>query len=507
MYEKSKSPYRDERLNKLPLPSASNTRAGSKCLHNCISAEAPLVVTMNLCTASITYLYTRRKRQWEDYCQLYENSRLHTGTGRGKYIQRHTIYKKGKTRMDKTRWKGADYNMKKLFEIKYLIHTLQNISFSWTDTGGCYNVYKNGRQVYEGTAAKFTDSDISAPGRIRYTIERTAAGKVKDILVIHTSALAAKTKGEHPLQQLVISAVTSASQTAVSWERIKGAERFDIYRNGEYMRTVSENYFTDSCNSSESIVYSIRAVRALEDSSQRLNQSKSRAAKLLESVLPEKRGKRPSEEQYMFSVQMGPRSKLLTPSAERQKERCASRWKFRYTTFLCDELIKNPNFLSPYSYFTGDGRDFDAEGKGFRTRVDIHGQFAESGNSLAYKKASGLTVGLNYFKRYKKHGYASIDEIEIKRSRCSRNEARFEIFHEAGNPLTVSPAIHYRAAACFDQSGCADLTGYHNDAPHHEVYIAFDEDGWNPVHRAASKGLIYLTNMLGDNYWRYIICN
>lgn len=397
--------------------------------------------------------------------------------------------------------------MKKRFEINYLTHTLQDISFSWTDIGGCYNVYKNGRQVYEGTAAKFTDGDISMPGRIQYTIERTAEGKVKDILVIHTSAPAAEKEGEHPLQRLVISAITSASQTAVSWQIMKGVEKFDIYRNGEYIRTISENYFTDSWDSSESTVYSVSAVRPLEDGSQQLNESKSMAAKLLESVLPEKRGKRPSEEQYMFSVQMGPRSKLLLPSAERQKEPCAGSWKFRYTTFLCDELIKNPNFLSPYSYFTGDGRDFDAEGKGFRTRVDINGQFAENSNSLEYKKAAGLTIGLNYFKRYKKHDYASVDEIKIKRNRCSRNEVRFEISHQAGNPLTASPAIHYEAAGCFDKSGCADLIGYHNDAPHHEVYIAFDEDGWQPVHRAASKGLIYLTNMLGDNYWRYIICN
>ncbi|PIC99824.1 DUF3238 domain-containing protein [Sporosarcina sp. P29] len=398
--------------------------------------------------------------------------------------------------------------MEKLFEIQQMDHSMDDISFTWSDTGGYYRVYKNDRQVYEGTAPKFTDGQLDPSHPFQYTVERVEEGRVRDVIVIQTSALTEVQEDEHPLQRLVITTIAASSQIALSWEWIKDVEKFDIYRNGQYLETIADNRFIDrEVSSSESVVYSVSATCPLIDSNQKMNISKSIASKVYEVIMPPNPNNKPTEEVYTFSVRVKQRDQLLTPIADRKKINKVKQWKFRYTTFLKEDIIKNPNLFSPISYFTGDDRDFNPEGKSFRTRVDIEGQFVAGDSTLQFTKATGPTIGMNYMKRYKRHDHASVDGIEIERLEGKSTEVHFAINHDVGNPLTASPPIHYELKAHLDQNGNLDLVGYHNDAPHHEIYLALDDEDWRSVHRTESEGLAYLTGVLGDNYWRYMTCN
>ncbi|PIC63539.1 hypothetical protein CSV79_11290 [Sporosarcina sp. P13] len=397
--------------------------------------------------------------------------------------------------------------MKDLFEIQRMKHSLEDLFFAWTDSGDYYRVYKNKQQIYEGNVAEFTDGELDPRQPFQYTIERIEEGQTKDVIVIQTYALTEVKEDEHPLQHLVITTIVASSQIALSWERIKGVETFDIHRNGEYLQTVEDNRFIDrETGLSESVTYSVSATRPLIDSNQQMNVSKSIAATLFEAVIPTSTNNKPTEEIYTFSVRVNRRDQLLRPVADCKKVKEVARWKFRYTTFLKEDIIKNPNFLSPYLYFTGDDRDFGAHGKSFRTRVDMQGEFTAGQSSLSYTKATGPTIGLNYAKRYKRHGHASVDDIVIERLDAKPTDIHFTISHDVGNPLTASPPIHYEVTGYLDREGNIDLVGYHNISPHHEIYLSLDDQEWQAAHLAESEGLAYLSGVPGNNYWRYTTC-
>lgn len=398
--------------------------------------------------------------------------------------------------------------MKPVFEIQSMIHSLDELTFTWSDAGGYYRVYKNEQQVYEGTVAEFTDGEPDPRHPFQYTIERVEDNQVKDVIVMQTSALTTTMEDEHPLQRLVITTIAAASQIALSWEWIKGVEKFDVYRNGKYLQAVEDNRFIDrETMNSESVTYSISGTRPLIDSNHRMNVSKSIAAKVFEAVTSNDPESKPTEEIYTFTVRVKRRDQLLQPVAERKKAKELNRWKLRYSTFLKEEIIKNPNLLSPLPYFTGDDRDFNPEGKSFRTKVNVESKFDDEESPLQFTKAVGPSVGLNYLKRYKRHGHASLDGIEIKRLEGETKEINFEIIHDVGNPLTASPPIHYEVKGHLDREGNIDLVGYHNDAPHHEIYLSLDDGDWQTIHLSESEGLAYLSGVLGDNYWRYMTCN
>ncbi len=398
--------------------------------------------------------------------------------------------------------------MKKLFEVQSMKHTLEDINFTWSDIGGYYRVYKNEQQVYEGTVPNFTDGELDTSHPFQYTIECVEEGNVKDVIIIQTSALTEVREDEHPLQRLVITTIAASSQIALSWERIHDVEKYDIYRNDQYVDTVTNNRYIDrQADLTETVVYSVSAARPLIDSNQQMNIAKSIVSKVYEVITPTDSDNKASEEVYTFSIRVKRRDELLRPVASRKKAKEVKSWKFRYTTFLKDDILKNPNLLSPVPYFTGDDRDFNPEGKSFRTRVDIDGEFIGGDSTMKFIKATGPTIGLNYMKRYKRHDHASVDGIEIERLEGESSEVHFTINHDVGNPLTTSPPIHYEVKAHLDQEGNLDLVGYHNDAPHHEVYLSLDDQDWFTIHLAESEGLAYMSGVLADNYWRYVTCN
>lgn len=392
------------------------------------------------------------------------------------------------------------------FEIQSLNHKPNEISFNWEDVGGMYRVYKDRRHVYEGTAAEFTDGEVESSKPFQYTIERWENGEVQEVIAIQTSALRPVLEDEHPLLRLVITAIVAPTQIVISWEHIADVEAYDIYRNGTYIDTVEQNWFIDRGQSlTEPAVYSVSATRPLIDANQQLNVSKSAVAKLYDLVMPPKAAGKPTEEQYTFTISIPNPAELIKPVNRRSTSLDIQKWQFRYSTFLKEDVIKNPNLLSLLPYFTGDDRGFDPDGKSFRTRVELEADFNKESNPLSFSKAVGPTVALNYFKRYQKHGHASVDGIGIGRLKGEPGEIVFQIDHEVGNPLTPAPAIHYEVLGIIGKNGQMDLSGYHNAAPHHEIYLRLnDEEEWQTVYQAESEGLAYLSGALADRYWRYL---
>ena len=93
--------------------------------------------------------------------------------------------------------------------------------------------------------------------------------------------------------------------------------------------------------------------------------------------------------------------------------------------------------------------------------------------------------------------------ITLKRTNHGEEEAGFHLTHAVGNPLTAAPEINYEVRAVMRRDGTFDMTGYHDQAPHHEVYLTRGAGSdWKPIHQADSKGLAWMSEVIAWQYWR-----
>ena len=391
-----------------------------------------------------------------------------------------------------------------LFEVQTVTHQADLIHFTWNDVGGTYNVYRDGKLLYEGTVPEFGDGDFKHAKMYNYAIERVEDGNVVDVIALQTSAYAEQRNVENPLQFLVMTTIVGETQIALSWEEIGGVDEYNVYRNGVYLKTVTKNHYTDRDFSlDETYTYTILSKRPLAKSAESLSGSKSVLAQVFGLLNPTSSNKAAIEEFRVTKLIAEPR-KLLVPVLEKARRTNVNRWKFRYTTFLKEKWIKNPNLLSRDHFFKGDGRGFDSTSERYRTRVDIELAYDEARTPLTLTKDIGQTVAYSASKRFRRKGVASYEGIELKRTDHGREEAGFLLTHAVGNPLVTAPEIDYEVRAVMRRDGMFDMTGFHDQAPHHEIYMSRGAGtDWMPVHLAESQGLAWMSDVIGWQYWRY----
>ena len=394
---------------------------------------------------------------------------------------------------------------KLLFEVQTVTHRHDVIHFTWNDVGGVYHVYRDGNLLYEGTVPEFHDGNFKHAKMYNYSIERVVNDKVVDVIALQTSAFAEQRNIENPLQFLVLTTIVAKTQIALSWEEIKDVEKYEIYRNGIHMKTVKANRYIDRDFSlNESYVYRIHSVRPLSKSEEKMSRSKSVAATVFGMFDRNSAKKKPAIERYTLSKLIAKPTILLTPVLNRKKHNTINKWTFRYITFLAEKRIKNPNKLSKNHYFQGDGREFDAEGETYRTRVNIELDYGKIQAPLLYSKDIGRTIAYDHQGRIRDEGTASDDEIVLERSEHKKGEVGFLLTHAVKNPLIIAPEINYEVRAVFRRDGTFDMTGYHDQAPHHEIYIVRGEgDEWMTIHRAKSQGLAWMSGIIAWQYWRF----
>ncbi|MHA6259132.1 DUF3238 domain-containing protein [Sporosarcina sp. CAU 1771] len=390
------------------------------------------------------------------------------------------------------------------FEIQTVVNRADLIQFKWNDLGGTYNVYRDGILLYEGTVPEFSDGDFKHAKMYSYAIERVEHGEVVDVIALQTSAYAEKRNVENPLQFLVLTTIVAKTKIALCWERIKDIDRYDVFRNNVLLETVHTNQYIDQDFSlDETYTYSIFSNRPLAESIEPLSFGKSIIARAIGKMHPfSSKGEAEVENFKMIKVIDKPR-KLLTPVMDKRTYKSIDDWHFLYTTFLKDKWIKNPNLLSLDSYFEGDGRGFHPEGKGFRTRVDIELAYNKAQIPMKFTKETGRSASYTKAGRLRKSEFASKEGIFFKRLDHGKEEAGFLLTHAVGNPLISSPVIDYEVRAVMRRDGTFDMTGFHDQAPHHEIYLKQGEKGeWVAIHQAESRGLAWMSPVMSKQYWR-----
>lgn len=388
-----------------------------------------------------------------------------------------------------------------LFEVSSVIHTKNAIQFSWPDLGGTYFVYRDGERLYEGTVPTFSDGQFKHARLYHYAIERVVNDTVVDVIRLQTTPYAELRNIENPLQFLVMTTIVARTQIALSWEMIKDVTSYEIYRNDVFLGKVQGNQYIDREISLDMpYIYRIQSSRLLKSSEERFSKGKSFVAAIIGKFVVKKR--KPEMERFTVVKQIGRLQDLLMPTLCRKENLKVKDWKFRYMTFLAGETIKNPYYLSRYRQFQGDDRGFDPESVRFRTRVDVvfHCQCHRS--PMICTKHIGKTIAYDFLGNTRKTAIASSDGIQLDRTDHQIGESGFLLTHDVRNPLVKAPGITYEVRAILRKDGMFDVTGFHNQAPHHEVYLATDEGEWVAIHLAESKGLIWMSDLLGWHYWR-----
>lgn len=388
-----------------------------------------------------------------------------------------------------------------LFEIESVLHKKGIIRFTWRDLGGTYKLYRDGHLLYEGAVAAFEDDHLKQENTYDYSVERIVHGNVEDVIRLQTSAYVEQKSIENPLQTLVLTTIVSKCKVVLAWEKIQGVDSYEIYKNNILLKEVRGHYYVDrEIDFNESATYRIESKRPVVKSAQRFNRSKAFISTILEqgtSLRTE-----PAQECFKLIKQIHSPNELLKPM-ERRKRIQVDEWKFRYTTFIKDEVVKNPNPFSRNYVFKGDGRDFHSEGESYRTRVDLSLCYMNPKSPMTCTKHIRETIAYDRFGKLRKSAVASYDGIVVERKDHRVGESGFLLTHDVQNPLVQAPRLNYEVRAILRKDGLVDLMGFHNQAPHHEVYLMDDMKTWKPIHLVESNGLIWLSDLTNWRYWRY----
>ncbi|WP_046178326.1 DUF3238 domain-containing protein [Domibacillus tundrae] len=369
--------------------------------------------------------------------------------------------------------------------------TPDRISFSWTGAGPV-RILKDGQEVYSGSDDSFTDTGLEPGTMYSYVVKGDQTLKIQT-----STAVEREEKNEDiPLQELIITTVIASGKVAMAWEPIRGVKEYEIYRNGDYAGTVTEPGFQDkSVDTNESYMYQIKGIRPLELGSEEGTEKSSPLAKVIDFLKVKKDEDDMLVETFLIDKDIGrPADHLNDGVSSRPLE-----YVLRYTTFLEDEWVENPNVLSKMRYFTGDGRSFDAEADRYRTRAEIKVNSRE----VVLTRDVGASEGYTRDKELVKREAASDEGIVVKSVQTDEEKVSFLLYHSVGNPLMPSPDIVYEVYAAFYPNGFIDISGEHDEAPHHEIYLKHGNGEWKPLHRSKTRGLERLAPQTANRFWRY----
>ncbi|MEH7444513.1 DUF3238 domain-containing protein [Bacillus sp. JJ1122] len=378
------------------------------------------------------------------------------------------------------------------------------ITIAWPESHGRYRVYRDHKLIYNGPATKLMDRNLIPGTLYTYSIEKMDGNDhVEEILKIQTRTEVDYKERENALQDLIMTSVVANNQVSLEWEPIEGVSEYTIFKNGVKMKTIDCcSYIDDDLESDEEIIYTIKAKRPLQRSDQIKWEIKSVVAHAVGAIKKDSSTEMAAKEEFSITKKIGPLNQLLKPVgaiSEGNKERL---WQLRYTTFLNEEWLQNPNPASADHYFKGDNRSFDPESSKFRTRADV---FIDSENpSALLSKEVGKTEAFNKKEEFIEEADASDEGIKLKKVFSDDDKIMFQLHHSISNPLVMSPAIDYIVCGTFYKDGQFDLVGLHDQAPHHEIYLkAAGTEDWQPIHQAESKGLEMMASTLANQYWRY----
>ncbi|MBT2642258.1 DUF3238 domain-containing protein [Bacillus sp. ISL-41] len=378
----------------------------------------------------------------------------------------------------------------------------KHIKLEWKGTNRPYRVYRGEQLVYKGVEPRLVDQNL-VPGTLyTYCIETLDDdGDVLDRMRIQTTTAVDFKERENLLEDLLITTIVTPGQISFEWEPIEGVSEYNIFRNGVKLETVTSCAFTDKeIDNDTDHTYRIEARRPLQRSDQVKWELKSVIANAVGVIKRDSSTEMAAAEEFTITKRIGPIKELLKSPQEGKIK--PGNWQLRYTTFLKEKWLKNPNAASQDQIFKGDHRSFDPESSKFRTRGEV---FIDTENpSALLSKATGKTEAFSNEQEPIETVSASAEGIQLEKVLTDDDRVKVHLNHSVSNPLVVSPAIDYHVCGTFYKDNEFDLVGIHDQAPEHEIYLKEPgTDNWQIIHQAHSKGLEMMADPMANHYWRY----
>ncbi|MCM3572449.1 DUF3238 domain-containing protein [Mesobacillus subterraneus] len=386
--------------------------------------------------------------------------------------------------------------------LKKIEQDSKHIKLEWMGTNSPYRVFRGEELVYEGVEPRLVDQNL-VPGTLyTYCIETLDDnGGVLDRMRIQTTTAVDFKEKENLLEDLLITTIVTSGQISFEWEPIEGVSEYNIFRNGVKLETVTSCAFTDNgIDDDDYHTYMIKAKRPLQRSEQVKWELKSVIANAVGVIKKDSSTEIAADEEFTITKRIGPIKELLKSPKDRKLK--SGNWQLRYTTFLKEEWLKNPNAASQDQIFKGDHRSFDPDSSKFRTRGDV---FIDTENpSALLSKATGKTEAFSNEQEPIETANASDEEFQLEKVLTDDDRVKVHLNHSVSNPLVLSPAIDYHVCGTFYKDNEFDLVGIHDQAPEHEVYLKEPgTDDWQVIHQAHSKGLEMMADPMANHYWRY----
>jgi hypothetical protein len=386
--------------------------------------------------------------------------------------------------------------------LKNIEQDTKHIKLEWKGRNKPYRVFRGKELIYEGMEPKLVDQNLVPDTLYTYCIETLDEhGNVNDRMRIQTTTSVDFKERDNILEDLLITTIVTHGQVSFEWEPIEGVSEYTISRNGMRLETITFCAFTDKgINDDEVYTYTIRAKRPLQRSDQMKWELKSVVANAVGTIKKDSSTEMAADEEFTITKRVGPLKELLRSPQESKIK--SGNWQLRYTTFLKEEWIKNPNAASEDQVFKGDHRTFDPDSSEYRTRGDI---FIDTDNlSALLSKATGKTEAFTKEHEKLESASASDEGIQLEKVLTDDDRVKVHLNHSVSNPLVVSPAIDYHVCGTFYKDNEFDLVGIHDQAPEHEIYLKEPgTEDWLVIHQAHSKGLEMMADPMANHYWRY----
>lgn len=387
--------------------------------------------------------------------------------------------------------------------IKEIKNDNNSILLNWSGDYQTYNVYQDNNLVYSGNKNSYFTNNLEPGNVYSYLIEAVDNnGEIVDSIKLQTSTDKPNKDIFKNLNDLIITTIIKKNEISIDWEDMDGLSQYKIYRNDVYYTTVKNSEFTDTnIDPNTNYTYSIVAKKVMD---------KDRIKELDKSIKNNNITLTDKEKEVLYYDEINIVKEISNINSQFQKNKfklfaaksSTKQWTLRYTTFLAAYWVENPNRLSKYRWFTGDNRGYDANASSYRTRADVNICFCPAGKSVGLNRYVGKTHGYDKNKKFLKSGRASSSGIDIKNLKLGSSKITFKLIHSVGNPLVTALDIDYYVNAEFYSNGNYKLSGEHDQAPHHEVYLkGSNSSSYQKMHRAPSKGLTWLAPPMANKSW------
>ncbi|WP_214483141.1 DUF3238 domain-containing protein [Bacillus sp. SM2101] len=394
----------------------------------------------------------------------------------------------------------AQEKFNNIIKVESIIESINSITIYWHDYEHVNNIYRDGVKLHTGSDNEIIDTNLK-PGYIyTYIIEALdSKGKILDVVKIQTSTEPPDKNIDDSLGDMVVTTIGKNSYIAIDWEDIQNITSYEIFRNDEHLTTVMKSEFTDhNITLDEEYTYKIVGARKVK---------KDKRDKIDKGINNNRLQNKQKEELYIEEFEISKhvgaiRNHIVGESKAVKDQDMTKRWELRYTTFLKDKWVKNPNGLSKYKWFSGDNRGYSATSLSYRTRTHVNICFCSAAESVTLERYVGTTHGYDVNKKLIDSDTASEAGIVLINVDIDSAKIKFDVDHGVGNPLVASLDVNYELVGEFYSNGNYKLSGEHDQAPHHEVYLKrSNSSSWETVYKAASKGIERLAPPFINKKW------